>query len=262
MQVDIEEAKFQAEERRKAIEKAKTLLYHQTDRVKKFHVREQQGEGLVVEWTTVPCLVSVSVCALTKQHVLNILPLASPPLPLPSPLPSPLPLPFPLPSPSLSPPSPLPSSLLSLSSSLSPALPLPFPLPSLFPSPSPPLPCINEGSTFAVRGPERERSSDCSQGRKGEAKQRAGQGVPVDRGGGEERKTANIEQYLFFAYFVWKSGVPFILLYIVHCSSPYLYVRPWTSCITVILCVSVCLCVFIEKAQGDPPGHGGCREES
>ena len=64
MKVDIEEAKFQAEERRKAIEKAKTLLYHQTDRVKKFHVRKQQ-EGVAVEWTTVPCLVSVSVCALT-----------------------------------------------------------------------------------------------------------------------------------------------------------------------------------------------------
>ena len=45
MKVDIEEAKFQAEERRKAIEKAKTLLYHQTDRVKKFHVRKQQGGG-------------------------------------------------------------------------------------------------------------------------------------------------------------------------------------------------------------------------
>lgn len=38
-QVDIEEAKFQAERRKEAIEQAKTLLYHQTDRVKQFHVR-------------------------------------------------------------------------------------------------------------------------------------------------------------------------------------------------------------------------------
>ena len=36
--MDIEEAKFQAEQRKKAIERAKTLLYYQTDRVKKFHV--------------------------------------------------------------------------------------------------------------------------------------------------------------------------------------------------------------------------------
>ena len=45
VKIDIEEAKFQAEERRKAIEKAKTLLYHQTDRVKKFHVSNEGGEG-------------------------------------------------------------------------------------------------------------------------------------------------------------------------------------------------------------------------
>ena len=38
MKVDIEEAKYQAEKRREAIEKAKTLLYYQTDRVKQFHV--------------------------------------------------------------------------------------------------------------------------------------------------------------------------------------------------------------------------------
>jgi len=37
--VDIEEAKFQATKRKEAIERAKTLLYYQTDRVKKFHVR-------------------------------------------------------------------------------------------------------------------------------------------------------------------------------------------------------------------------------
>ena len=36
--MDIEEAKFQAMKRKEAIERAKTLLYYQTDRVKKFHV--------------------------------------------------------------------------------------------------------------------------------------------------------------------------------------------------------------------------------
>ena len=38
MKIDLEEAKFQAEKRREAIERAKTLLYYQTDRVKQFHV--------------------------------------------------------------------------------------------------------------------------------------------------------------------------------------------------------------------------------
>lgn len=38
VKVDIEEAKFQAEKRKEAIERAKTLLYYQTDRIKKFHV--------------------------------------------------------------------------------------------------------------------------------------------------------------------------------------------------------------------------------
>ena len=38
VKVDIEEAKFQAAKRKEAIERAKTLLYYQTDRVKKFHV--------------------------------------------------------------------------------------------------------------------------------------------------------------------------------------------------------------------------------
>ena len=111
-------------------------------------------EGVVVEWTNVPCLVSVSVCALTKQYVL-IMYYHWPPLPSPS--------------------SP--------------------PLPSL--------PCINKGSTSAVRGSERERSSDCSQGRKGEAKQRAREGVPVDRGGGEERETATLSSTCpLLVYFV------------------------------------------------------------
>ena len=36
--MDAEEAKFQAEKRKEAIERAKTLLYYQTDRIKKFHV--------------------------------------------------------------------------------------------------------------------------------------------------------------------------------------------------------------------------------
>ena len=36
--VDIEEAKYQAEKRKEAIEKAKTQQYYQTDRVKGFHV--------------------------------------------------------------------------------------------------------------------------------------------------------------------------------------------------------------------------------
>ena len=39
MKIDIEEAKYQADKRREAIEKANTLLYYQTDRVKHFHVR-------------------------------------------------------------------------------------------------------------------------------------------------------------------------------------------------------------------------------
>lgn len=38
MEVDLEEAQYQAERRKEAIERAKTLLYHQTDRVKQFHV--------------------------------------------------------------------------------------------------------------------------------------------------------------------------------------------------------------------------------
>ena len=37
--VDIEEAKYQAQKRKEAIERAKTLQYYQTDRVKTFHVR-------------------------------------------------------------------------------------------------------------------------------------------------------------------------------------------------------------------------------
>lgn len=38
VKIDIEEAEFQAARRREAIEKAKTMLYYQTDRVKQFHV--------------------------------------------------------------------------------------------------------------------------------------------------------------------------------------------------------------------------------
>ena len=39
-QIDLEEAKFQAAQRKEAIEKAKTQQYYQTDRVKNFHVRQ------------------------------------------------------------------------------------------------------------------------------------------------------------------------------------------------------------------------------
>lgn len=38
LQIDIEEAKYQASQRREAIDKAKTQQYYQTDRVKAFHV--------------------------------------------------------------------------------------------------------------------------------------------------------------------------------------------------------------------------------
>ncbi len=38
MEIDEEEAKFQAEQRKKSIEGAKTLLYYETDRVKQLHV--------------------------------------------------------------------------------------------------------------------------------------------------------------------------------------------------------------------------------
>lgn len=37
MQIDLEEARFQAQQRKEAIEKAKTQQYYQTDRVKSFH---------------------------------------------------------------------------------------------------------------------------------------------------------------------------------------------------------------------------------
>ena len=37
-QLDIEGAKYQAQKRKEAIEKAKTQQYYQTDRVKNFHV--------------------------------------------------------------------------------------------------------------------------------------------------------------------------------------------------------------------------------
>ena len=36
--IDLEEAKYQAEKRKEAIEQARTLQYYQTDRVKGFHV--------------------------------------------------------------------------------------------------------------------------------------------------------------------------------------------------------------------------------
>jgi hypothetical protein len=36
--VDLEHAQFMAQERKKALEQAKLLQYHETDRVKTFHV--------------------------------------------------------------------------------------------------------------------------------------------------------------------------------------------------------------------------------
>lgn len=39
VKIDKEEAKHQAQKRKEAIERAKTLQYYQTDRVKTFHVR-------------------------------------------------------------------------------------------------------------------------------------------------------------------------------------------------------------------------------
>lgn len=36
--IDLEEAQYQAEKRREAIEKARTKQYYQTDKVKTFHV--------------------------------------------------------------------------------------------------------------------------------------------------------------------------------------------------------------------------------
>ena len=38
LQIDEEEAQFQAIQRKEAIDRAKTLLYYNTDRVKNFHV--------------------------------------------------------------------------------------------------------------------------------------------------------------------------------------------------------------------------------
>lgn len=47
MKIDEEEAKFQAEKRKIAIERAKTLLYYQTDRVKQLNV--SNGSNVVVD---------------------------------------------------------------------------------------------------------------------------------------------------------------------------------------------------------------------
>ena len=41
VKIDLEEAKYQADKRKEAIERAKTLLYYQTDRVKQFHVSSE-----------------------------------------------------------------------------------------------------------------------------------------------------------------------------------------------------------------------------
>ena len=42
--MDIEEAKFQAAKRKEAIERAKTLLYYQTDRIKKKESKRRNTE--------------------------------------------------------------------------------------------------------------------------------------------------------------------------------------------------------------------------
>lgn len=52
--IDIEEAKYQAQKRKEAIERAKTLQYYKTDRVKGYHVgittlnEEKQFEKLLI----------------------------------------------------------------------------------------------------------------------------------------------------------------------------------------------------------------------
>ena len=55
-QIDIEEAKYHAQKRKEAIEKAKTQQYYQTDRVKKFHVSRLNINSLfllVLQYTLV-----------------------------------------------------------------------------------------------------------------------------------------------------------------------------------------------------------------
>lgn len=44
--IDIEEAKYQAQKRKEAIERAKTLQYYKTDRVKGYHVSNQEIKTL------------------------------------------------------------------------------------------------------------------------------------------------------------------------------------------------------------------------
>lgn len=48
VKIDLEEAKYQADKRKEAIERAKTLLYYQTDRVKQFHVSSEFRVRVVV----------------------------------------------------------------------------------------------------------------------------------------------------------------------------------------------------------------------
>lgn len=46
--IDLEEAKYQAQKRKEAIEKAKTQQYYQTDRVKNFHVSKSLSTYIIM----------------------------------------------------------------------------------------------------------------------------------------------------------------------------------------------------------------------
>ena len=64
MKVDEEEARYQAERRKEAIERAKTLLYHQTDRAKHFHVRRD----VILPLTSSPLTLTPCTPTLTLTH--------------------------------------------------------------------------------------------------------------------------------------------------------------------------------------------------
>ena len=67
MRVDEEEARYQAERRKEAIERAKTLLYHQTDRAKHFHVRRD-----VIPPHIIPPHPHTTPCTLTLTLTMDI----------------------------------------------------------------------------------------------------------------------------------------------------------------------------------------------
>lgn len=66
--IDLEEAKYQAEKRKEAIEKAKAQQYYQTDRVKGFHVRfycnSQEAQIKCYSHYCVPTLFLLFCCKL------------------------------------------------------------------------------------------------------------------------------------------------------------------------------------------------------